>query len=151
MKKKLINHHLSCGQNIFRIMMICMLFLFVGAYTASASPSYSQATQLRLKTENKTVREVLSEIEKSSEFIFFYSDKALNLNQKVKVNTVNGNINQVLDKVLDKTTVGYKVEDRQVVIYSLNHGKESKGIETTTQQSTKKQLKDRSLMLMAKR
>lgn len=121
--------------------MICMLFLFVGAYTASASPSYSQATQLRLKTENKTVREVLSEIEKSSEFIFFYSDKALNLNQKVKVNTVNGNINQVLDKVLDKTTVGYKVEDRQVVIYSLNHGKESKGIETTTQQSTKKTVK----------
>lgn len=118
-----------------------MLFLFLGTYTASASPSYSQATQLRLKTENKTVREVLSEIEKSSEFIFFYSDKALNLNQKVKVSNVNGSIAQVLDKVLDKSAVGYKVEDRQVVIYSLNHGKESKSIESTPQQSNKKTIK----------
>lgn len=138
--KKIINHHLSNGRSIYRVMMICMLFLFVGSYTASASTSYSQATQLRLKTENKTVRQVLTEIEKSSEFIFFYSDKALNLNQKVKVSSVNGNINQVLDKVLDKSTVGYKVEDRQVVLYSLNQANEAKVTEIT-QQSNKRTIK----------
>lgn len=122
-------------------MTLSVIFLFIGISLASASSSYSEITELNLKTENKTIKEVLNDIESNSEFIFFYSDKTINLNQKVKVPFVKGNISEVLDKLLDARTVGYKVEDRQVVLYSINHSKESGKASVNTPSQAKKTIK----------
>ena len=46
-----------------------MLFVCIGL--AYASDSYSQSATLTLNVNNKTVQEVLDEIEKQSEFRFF--------------------------------------------------------------------------------
>jgi len=141
MEKKLNCNNLICrSKRISRIVKLSVLFLFIGICYVEASP-YSQSTQLKLNTENKTVREILTDIEKSSEFIFFYNDNALNLDQKVDVSSANGNISQVLDKVLKGHSVGYRVEDRQVVLYSTNKAKEEKSVKSTSPQQAKRTVK----------
>jgi len=135
--KSLVND----SKRIFRIITLSVLFLLIGITFASAASSYSEITALNLKTENKTVKEVLNDIENNSEFIFFYSDKALNLNQKVKVLSVKGNISEVLDKLLDARSVGYRVEDRQVVLYSINNSKEVGKTSVNAPQQAKRTIK----------
>jgi TonB-linked SusC/RagA family outer membrane protein len=65
---------------------------------------------------NKRVKEVLNEIEKNSEFIFFYSDDFLDVNRKVSIKVQNQTINEVLDKLFMGTDNKYTIDDRQVFI-----------------------------------
>jgi len=59
----------------------------------------------------------------------------------VDVSSANGNISQVLDKVLKGHSVGYRVEDRQVVLYSTNKAKEEKSVKSASPQQAKKIVK----------
>lgn len=58
-----------------------MLFICVGL--AYASDSYSQNVLLNIDVNNKSVQEVLDEIEKQSDFHFFYNNKQVNTSRIV--------------------------------------------------------------------
>ena len=55
-------------------------------------------------------------IEKNSEYVFFYSDKAVNLKKKVSINVKDQTIDKILDQVLLQTGNAYSIDDRQVFI-----------------------------------
>ncbi|WP_298652180.1 TonB-dependent receptor [uncultured Proteiniphilum sp.] len=61
------------------------------------------------------MKDVLSEIEKNSEFIFIYED-ALDLNKKVSINAKNENISNILNKLFESTDIQYIISDRQIAI-----------------------------------
>ncbi|MDR1091142.1 MAG: carboxypeptidase-like regulatory domain-containing protein, partial [Prevotella sp.] len=100
-------------------MKMSVFLMFIGIGVISASTGYSQNTVLTLKVHNKTLKDVFREIENKSEYIFFYNDEAVNVNKRVDLSIEKGTISQILDKILDKTS-GYKIEDRQVIIYKDN-------------------------------
>ena len=66
-------------------MRLIAIMLFVCIGLAYASDSYSQSATLTLNVNNKTVQEVLDEIEKQSEFRFFYNNKQVNTNRVVSI------------------------------------------------------------------
>ncbi len=97
-------------------MKIMCLFLFLGMGFAFASSSYSQSTNFSISANNKTVKEVFDEIEKNSEFIFFYYDNVLDLNRKVSVQVKDQTVDRVLDQLFTSTKNSYKIVDRQIFI-----------------------------------
>lgn len=99
-----------------RIMRVFFLFFTLGIGVCFSNNSYSQSTKISLNLKNKTVKQVFSEIEKNSEFIFFYQDDILDVNRKVTVNTDNGTIEQILNEVLSATGNTYFVSDRSIYI-----------------------------------
>ncbi|WP_183307650.1 SusC/RagA family TonB-linked outer membrane protein [Dysgonomonas hofstadii] len=103
----------SLAQRVMRI----MIFLFlVGMGISHASNTYSQSTKLNLDLRNKTIKEVFSEIEKSSEYIFLYNDENLDITRKVSVNIHNQTIDKILDQIFKNTNNTYYISDRQVFI-----------------------------------
>jgi TonB-linked SusC/RagA family outer membrane protein len=100
----------------FRIMKLIVLFLAIGVSISYAGNSYSQTTTLSLKLKNKTVREVFSEIEKRSEYIFLYNRETLDADRVVSINVERGKIDEVLNKLFAGTDNIYKISDRQVYI-----------------------------------
>lgn len=108
-----------------RITKVGVLFMFLFVGVLSASSSYSQNTKLTLKMNNKALKEVFKEIERKSEYIFFYNDDAVDLNKKVNVSVDNATIYEILNKVLDQKTSSYTISDRQVIIYKNNAANES--------------------------
>lgn len=62
---------------------VIMLFICVGL--AYASDSYSQNVLLNIDVNNKSVQEVLDEIEKQSDFHFFYNNKQVNTSRIVSI------------------------------------------------------------------
>ena len=68
-----------------RIMKLINLFIIVGICMVSAVESYSQTTQLSLNVKNSTLEEVFRLIEEQSEYVFFYSDEAVDLHKRVSI------------------------------------------------------------------
>lgn len=93
-----------------------VLLLFAGMNVCFASEVYSQSTLLSLTMNNRTVKEVFAEIERKSEYVFFYYDNVLDVNRKVKVNVQNQTIEDVLKQVFDGTDNTFVIKDRQVFI-----------------------------------
>jgi len=99
-----------------RFMKLICFFFFIGLVHVSASV-YSQSKKLTLEIYNKTVLEVLDEIEKQSEFRFAYTSELVDLQRKVTVDLTDKNIQEALDIVLQGTEIIYTVQDRHIMLY----------------------------------
>lgn len=58
----------------------------------------------------------MKEIEKDSEFTFFFNDNHVNVNKKVSVNAKNVTLDEVLMQIFNNTGYDYQIIDRQVLI-----------------------------------
>lgn len=105
---------------IIRIMKLSVFLLILGIYGRAATGTYAQTAEIRLSTGNKSLQEVFQEIESVSEFIFFYSNNALELNRQVTQKIENGTIHEIMDHLVAGTNAGYRIVDRQVILYRKN-------------------------------
>jgi hypothetical protein len=103
-------------QKVLRIMKLTVSLLLLSVISVFASKSYAQTKVLTLDMKNSTVKEVLRNIEKQSEFVFMYSEKLIDVNREVSVTVKNKKINEVLDELFAGTDVSYKVRDRFILL-----------------------------------
>ncbi len=85
------------------------------AFAASAGSNFSH-TKFSMQLYNVSLKQVFSEIEKSSDFIIVYSDDIVNPSQKVDVVVENATVNNLLDQALFNTNLGYTINERQIAI-----------------------------------
>lgn len=98
-------------------MKLSIFLLCVGIGVASASTTYSQTKMFNLKVHNKSLKELFKEIERQSDYIFFYNDEAVDVSKEVNISANDATIYEILDKVLDKNKSDYKVFDRQIILF----------------------------------
>ncbi len=115
--KKHTNFRVKCSKAnyLMRIMKAYLFFLIFGISTAFATSTYSQTTKLSISLKNVSIEELFSEIERNSEYIFFYKEN-VPVNSKVSVEAKNETLDQVLEKALPSNNLLYRINDRQVVI-----------------------------------
>ena len=103
-------------KNRFFLKMKCtILFLVLGINISFALDTYSQTTRLSLRLKDKSLKDVFSEIEKTSEFVFIY-EKTIDLNKKVSIDATNENISDILNRLFEATDIQYFISDRQIAI-----------------------------------
>ena len=94
-----------------RVQTIVMIFFlqlfFLGGSIAQA---------ITIHQTDKSVREILRTIETTSNMVFFYNNKDVDLNRKVSVRVSNESIEKVLDLLFAGTQNTYKIDGRQVYI-----------------------------------
>lgn len=124
------NPYLSCLKEgnisplrIFRFLAI--LLFFINTNAAFAAKQTAQATGITLSLENKTIKEVFTEIEIKTNYVFIYNDKVIDVRKRVSIKTQDETIEQVMSKLLSGTGTGYEIKDRQVIIINLNDKKKS--------------------------
>lgn len=97
-------------------LIACFLFLGISSSFAGDSSNYSQMKTLSVNVTNKTLRDVFQEIEKSSQFVFFYLDKDVDMNRKVSLNTKDKKIEDILSELFEGTSCSYRISDRQIFV-----------------------------------
>lgn len=90
-------------------------YLLGSAGLVYATDNYAQTTMVSINMKNQTVKEVLNEIENSTEYTFFYNNRHLDLDRKVSVDISNGDILEVLEDMFGGTNVTYTVKDKNIV------------------------------------
>ncbi len=102
-------------QKSLKVLQLTVLVLCASAITSLASGSYAQTKKVTVVKKNATVKSILDEIEKQSEFRFFYSS-AVDVEQTTSINKRNKIVFEVLDELFANTNVKYEVFDRQIAL-----------------------------------
>jgi TonB-dependent SusC/RagA subfamily outer membrane receptor len=76
-----------------------------------------QAQNITLDVTNKTLKEVLAQIESESEYIFIYNDKGVDTNRRISVNVSDASIKYVMSEILKGTDLSYMLDGRQITIF----------------------------------
>ena len=104
-----------------KIHVACMAGMLLTTSLPTWADSYAQSTRLSLVLSNVTISDVLSSVEKESEYVFFYSDAVREkLGQNVSVNVRAKTIHEIMNQVLKRTGLTYVLNDRQIIITQEN-------------------------------
>lgn len=102
--------------NIKQILLRAILCSF-----ALASSGLSAMAQITLTLKNQTMREVIKEIEKVSDYRFFYNDDLPGLSTRISVDVKNASIQNILEQISRQTPITYVLKDNsQIVLSSKN-------------------------------
>lgn len=78
--------------------------------------AFTQATFISLSKSNVSMHSVMEEIEKLSDYTFFYNDNQIKLDKKISVNAKNASIEQVLNQMFKDSGYTYKIVNNQILI-----------------------------------
>lgn len=120
MKEKIKSNLIAyrkCNRTL-KIMKISSLLIFFCLFSLTAENVYPQLGELSLDLKNVTIKKVISEIEKTSDYVFLVTDEAkLELNRRTSLRANKESIQAILETVLKDTDLGYRVVERQVLVY----------------------------------
>ncbi|MEI6678727.1 MAG: SusC/RagA family TonB-linked outer membrane protein [Mariniphaga sp.] len=117
---------------ILRIMKLTIILLFGSLMTINAS-TYSQNTKLNLSAKNSSLIDIFRQIEDQSEFYFYFKKEEVKSKESVSFEAKDALVTEILDQVLAKTGLEYKVIDRYIVVKP----KGTADLAMTTQQGRK--------------
>jgi TonB-linked SusC/RagA family outer membrane protein len=96
------------------IMKLTFIISFLSVIQISASV-YSQ-NRLSFAFENKRIKEVLEEIEKTTELRFFYNEDFLDMDRHITLKGNDVNINDFLASLLEESNAGFKILDKNLIV-----------------------------------
>jgi TonB-dependent SusC/RagA subfamily outer membrane receptor len=107
-------------RKLLLIMRLTIFLLLFALIQVMGVESYSQETKISLNFKSTSLKDVLEFIEDESNFYFLYSAAMIDVDRKVDVNIENGNITEVLNKVLKNTGIRYVIKGRQILLAARN-------------------------------
>lgn len=96
-----------------------ILFMLISTLNISASNSYSQQVKLSMELNNSSLKEVLKEIKKQTEFSVLYRSSDVKNVNGIKGDFKEATVMEILDCCLKGTKLAYEVKDRVIVIHPL--------------------------------
>nr|WP_229093292.1 TonB-dependent receptor [Parabacteroides merdae] len=95
-------------------MKLILLFVAISFFQLSAVESYAQNAKINLSLSDVTLEEAIKTIEANTQFVFFFSNSAVDMTKHVDLNVKNGNIKDVLNQIL--SSYKYRIEDNKIVL-----------------------------------
>lgn len=91
-------------------MKLSALLLFVSILQISAKVSYSQDAKVSLDAKSTRIYDLLNEIEKQTNYLFFYSPREINIDAPVTLSAKNQSVSDLLTEIFDGTEISFKPE-----------------------------------------
>ncbi|GGH15552.1 TonB-dependent receptor [Sphingobacterium alkalisoli] len=101
-------------------MKLILAFTLLSINIALCDHSYAQRTMLSLSLEDKRVADVLGEIEKKSEFQFFYNNELVDVERHVSVKVRRKPVFNILDELFSRSDITYTVVNKDVILTPKN-------------------------------
>ena len=101
-----------------RLNLIIITFLIIAPFQLFAQKD----STVTIRKENVSLKEILDEIQKESDFRFFYNSGLPSLNKQVSVKVKKANVTEVLDSVLTGTGLIYKMLENNLVVIASREG-----------------------------
>ncbi|SFT08557.1 TonB-linked outer membrane protein, SusC/RagA family [Porphyromonadaceae bacterium NLAE-zl-C104] len=110
----------KCNRSL-RIMKMSIFLFFLCILGLAAENVYPQQKEISLNLRNVTIKNAISEIEKSSDYLFLITDDAqAELSKRTSIRVSNESIQAILETILKDANLGYKVVERQVSLYKID-------------------------------
>ncbi len=103
-------------KDLFKIMKICLLFLFAFTFQLLAIDSNAQDAVIALKNNSTTVSELINEIEKQTDYLVVYSNREVDTNRKINFKNSSNKVSVYLNEAFSDTDIGYDFENNYIVL-----------------------------------
>lgn len=101
---------------LWLVMRLTLFLIVVSVMNLGAENVSAQKSKLSINVKDATIKEVLDQIEKESDYYFYYKSDASISKRKISGNFENLSIIEILDQVLVGTQLAYKVVDNYIAI-----------------------------------
>jgi TonB-linked SusC/RagA family outer membrane protein len=106
--------HQRCKNSSFNAKRL-VLIMFLGMFALPAN-LYAQKNKITVNIQNGTLYDLVSEIEKQTDYMFFYKSEDIDKNLKVNVRAENKPVSDVLTEILQGTNLSYTVDSKYILI-----------------------------------
>jgi TonB-linked SusC/RagA family outer membrane protein len=112
------NHFIkkSDFKNLFKIMKICLFLLFVFTFQMMATNTNAQDAIIELKNNTVTVSQLISEIEKQTDYLVVYSNREVDTSRKVNLKSKSDRVSEYLNEAFNGTNIVYDFENNYIVL-----------------------------------
>lgn len=97
-------------------MKLSLFFLFISLFQLQAGDSYAQRTKVTLEFKGASLERIFNEMEKQTDFKFFYNIDDVDTSKKATVSVRRKKIFGVLDQLLKSSSLQYKVNGKQIIL-----------------------------------
>lgn len=103
-------------KDLFKIMKICLFLLFAFSFQLMATKSSAQDAIIELKSNTVTVSQLISEIEKQTDYLVVYSNREVNSKRTVNLKNRSDKVSEYLNQIFGGTDIGYDFEKNYIVL-----------------------------------
>ena len=97
-------------------MKICLFLLFAFAFQLMATNTNAQDAIIELRSNSVTVSQLISEIEKQTDYLVVYSNREVNTSRTVSLKKKLDKVSEYLNKTFQGTDIGYEFENNYIVL-----------------------------------
>lgn len=101
---------------LFKIMRISLFLLFVFTLQLLATNSNAQDAIVTLKSNSVSVRQLINEIEKQTDYLVVYSNREVKTSRKVNMRNKSDKVSSLLNEVFEDTDISYDFENKYIVL-----------------------------------
>ncbi|MDL2208214.1 TonB-dependent receptor [Parabacteroides sp. OttesenSCG-928-O15] len=97
-------------------MRISFFFLFVCAFQLVATNTDAQNTKIELHSNTISVRQLISEIEKQTDYLVLFRNNDVDVNRLVHVDNKNNEVTAHLEAAFKDTNIDYEFQNKYIVL-----------------------------------
>lgn len=101
-------------------MKLTYILLFFTLFQIQANNTYSQNVKVTLNCEEMNIEDVLSEIERKTDFKFLYEKDVFQKHKIVSISSNKEKLSNILKRLFKTEGVDFKVTDKQIVLFPKN-------------------------------
>lgn len=102
--------------DFYRIMKVSFFLLFVCVCQLFATNTKAQNTTINIQANTVSIGQLISEIEKQTDFLVVFSNREVDLNREVKIQSKSGTVFNFLNNAFDKTDISYGIENSYIIL-----------------------------------
>ncbi|MEJ7646507.1 MAG: TonB-dependent receptor [Chryseolinea sp.] len=121
----------TADTRLFKIMMT-FIIVVLQVFQGHAKDTTLEQQKISIVSESVSIKQVLKQIEKQSDFRFFYNNQQVDTRQTVSVHLKNVSLSHALEEIFKGTQINYKVTGRQVLLYKIEQEASARRPDQTT-------------------
>jgi len=98
-------------KRLIRIMKITTVLTLIAVFQMSAVNLHSQTATVSLPHNSLSVEELISTVEDQTNYLFLYSEKEIDLNQKVHIRKTDSPVNEILKQAFSNTDIAFSFNE----------------------------------------
>lgn len=103
-------------KELIRIMKISFFILFICVFHLGAVNLDAQSVMMKVDANKISVRQLLSEIEKQTDFLILFRNNDVDVNRVVKLPEQSGSVSAFLEAAFTNTNVKYEFQNKYIVL-----------------------------------
>lgn len=103
-------------KDLFRVMRVTLILLFVLSFQLIAKNVNGQDAIVKLKSNIVSVRQLINEIEKQTDYLVVYSNREVNTSREVNLKNKSDKVLEYLNQTFYGTDIGYDFENNYIIL-----------------------------------